>query len=511
MKALRLEIKLVLAVFCLTRFSASAMQANTANGQETVLIPEKPVAAPVNNKKSTEKTSSGDLSGLTKTTIAPNMVTDETQYPLIGKLETITFGKAKPTDPIEDRLNALEQEIFHANYKNLSLFDRTQKLKLTILGPNELLQEENPDFQNNSTILPLVNPPMRQIIPHELPELTYFEMVVQSPENQTTVDERDLPAYALELINKARLQLNFPPLNNDKTASLVAERHIADLHKRRVVSHINEQGENPDLRYTNLGGNGAIVESVTSLRSGQTKDRQYTRALVAQVLKQLIDRQDDRESLLSPDATGLGFALKILPEQRRAIACVEVTTNHGSLEAIPNSVRVGDKIEISGYVEKPYKFARLTLAWEGISKDFPSGADETEEALPYFPPLDYVGYKHKGEHDYSGVTTALKMGCLVGVIAGGVFIPPVALAAPLVLMTPDPTSEPKPMSDIPLHGGVKIDGNSFKGKVTMSNAGKPGIYYVTVWATLGKSPKQIPISRRAFVLTESSDTSDKHS
>ena len=104
--------------------------------------------------------------------------------------------------------------------------------------------------------------------------------------------------------------------------------------------------------------------------------------------------------------------------------------------------------------------------------------------------------------------TALRVGALVGVIAGSMFMPPVALAAPLIAIAPGP-GEAKPMSDIPLHGGVKISGNTFSGKVAVSNAGKPGIYYLTVWAISPKSAKPVPISRRAFVVGDGNSPSSQ--
>jgi hypothetical protein len=61
------------------------------------------------------------------------------------------------------------------------------------------------------------------------------------------------------------------------------------------------------------------------------------------------------------------------------------------------------------------------------------------------------------------------------------------------------SGEPHPVSDIPVRGGVKIEGSSFSCKIPVSNEGKGGVYYVTVWASLGKNTKPIPISRRVIV------------
>ncbi len=426
---------------------------------------------------------------------------EESNYPLIDKMEIITFGKAKTNEPLENRISALELAVFLTNFKGLSLFDRTQKLKLTILGASDPTGIDSEDL-SETWLPPLLSPPSGQMSGNQpSPEVTYFELIAQNPDNQVETESSQLSSYALQLANYARSQLNLPPLALDNVALRMANEQMSDLRKRKLVSHANEHGENPDLRYTTLGGTGAVIESVVSLKPEHIPEEKYTRALVARVFKLLFDKQDDRDALLSPDATGLGFSLGLLPGERRAVACLEVSTNHANISSLTAPVKVGDKVEIKGSLEAPYKFARLTLAWEGLSNDPPLASDESDEALPYFPPLDYVGYAHHSEHDYGAAMTAVRVGCLVGIIAGSMFMPPVALAAPLVAFAPGPDS-PKPMSDIPLHSGVKVDGDNFSGKVPISNAGKSGIYYVTVWAMAGKGNKPVPISRRAYMVID---------
>lgn len=494
MKNWRLNVGLTAAIFCF-----SQAQAGTSAAQDTVLIPQKAVLAPAYEEiDSTAKTPE---SAMPKTTASPNLskasnaVPSEDSYPLVGKMEAITFGKEITNKPIEERLSDLEQEVFHNKYSDQSLFDRTQKLKLTILGPDEINQEDRD--------VPLLGLPGRQMQEKQTePGVTYFELIAQNAENQVPVESQDLPKFALQILNNARAQLNFSPLTMDEAANKVAEAHVADLQKRNLVSHTNAKGENPDLRYTLAGGSGAIIESVVALKPEQVQKDEYTRALVAYAFKLLLERQDDREALLSSDGTGFGFALRLVPGQKRAIVCIEISTNHGTINRLELPLKIGDKAEICGTLQPPYKFAKVTVSWEGLSNDMPSASDEAEEALPYFPPLDYVGYARKSEHDYSAAKTALRMGLLVGVIAGGVFMPPVVLAAPLIAFSPGVSDSPKPVSDIPMHGGMKIEGNTFSGKIPLSNAGKPGVYYVTVWAISGGNNKLIPVSRRAFVLTE---------
>ncbi len=497
MKNWRLNLGLVAAIFCLGQ-----AQASTSAAQDTVLVPQKAVLDPAYEEiDSTTKAPESPLikktapSDLTK---ASNVVPNEDSYPLVSKMEVLTFGKEITNKLIEERLGDLEQEVFHNKFSDQSLFDRTQKLKLTILGPDEINQEDRDTYS-----VPLLGSPEKQAPGRQTePGITYFELIAQSAENQLPVESQDLPKFALQILNNARTQLGFSPMIMDEAANKVAEAHVIDLQKRNLVSHTNTKGENPDLRYTLAGGSGAIVESVIALKPEQVRKDEYTRALVAYAFKLLLERQDDREALLSPDVTGFGFAMRLVPGQKRALVCIEVSTNHGTINRLELPLKIGDRAEIYGTIQPPYKFAKVTVAWEGLSNDMPSASDETEEALPYFPPLDYVGYARKSEHDYGAAKTALRMGLLVGVLAGSVFMPPVALAAPLIALSPGISDSPKPMSDIPMHGGLKIEGNTFSGRIPLSNANKPGIYYVTVWAVSGNSNKLIPINRRAFVLTE---------
>ncbi|MBX9723355.1 MAG: hypothetical protein K2X81_18265, partial [Candidatus Obscuribacterales bacterium] len=145
------------------------------------------------------------------------------------------------------------------------------------------------------------------------------------------------------------------------------------------------------------------------------------------------------------------------------------------------------------------KFQKLTLAWEGQSSGAPNDdSAETSEALPYFPPLDYEAHAAKSNRDFQGGVRILQIAGITAAIAGGLFIPPVALAAPLIAASMG-TPTPKPVSEIPMKGGVKTDGSSFSHKLTLSNQGKEGIYYLTIWASSGAGDESIPVSRRAII------------
>lgn len=418
-------------------------------------------------------------------------------YPAIGKMEVLTFGAGRSDLRVDQRLNALEEAVFKKTFSDQTLFDRTQRLKSTILGTAE-------DGLDEAGMIPGVlpgSPDKGQPLGHlETAEISFLDDVIQRPENQKEDSADDLTRAAVELANYARVQSGCGPLIVDKLLEAMAVNHARDLAKRNVLSHGDKDGLNPDLRYTALGGNDVVTESLISLKGDQVKSQCFSKAIVAQVLKTMIERQDDREALLSVDATGLGFSVQWMDGKSRAVACIEIGTNHGAIEPIALPVSVGDKVELKGLVNEPYRFDRITLAWEGAGGALPAANDEKEEALPFFPPLDYVAYSTKSEHDYEKAMAILRTAGIVAAIAGGVFMPPVALAAPMIAASGG-LSEPKPRSDIPVHGGVKKEGSNFTAKIPISNGGKEGVYYVTVWAADGPAGKSIPISRRAFLVT----------
>jgi hypothetical protein len=298
-----------------------------------------------------------------------------------------------------------------------------------------------------------------------------------------------------------------PTLAADEIAGKVAQTHADELAKRNVISHFDSAGENPDQRYTKAGGTDSITECLTMV-----SDHGKINRLAGMIfLRDLLKRQDDRDAIMSPDATGFGFAAAENRSRNRAYACFELVCKHGLMQSVPQEIRVGEKFEVKGAIFEPYHLERITLAWESPNPEGIASADESEEALPYFPPLDFVAYAGKSEHDWSTGVQVLKAAGIVACLAGSMFIPPVALAAPAITMMGNPNPEPKPFSDIPVKGGVKISGPLFNCKVALSNNSKPGLYYLTIWAMAPGASKSVPISRRVIIATSDSsqDKQDK--
>ncbi len=425
-------------------------------------------------------------------------------YPAIGQLEAITLGSANQTMHIDQRLANLETAIFKKTFAYDSLFDRTERLKKTILGnqevdPNSAAgREDAAAGRSSSTAGGDMFDSSRPAL-ESLSEVRYLDEQADLPENSQPASESELAQYAVMLINKERTSFGVAPVTPDNLAEKIASDLTKDLARRNVLSHFSSDGSNPDRRFTLNEGNDAVNEGIASVRTAEVGVRRLCKAGVARILKTMLSRQDDRDALLNPDATHIGFASALSADGERIIAAAEVLSRHAIMIPLATEVAVGDKVEVRGVMHSPYIFDKVTLAWEAYNPDTnAAAADDAEEALPYFPPLDYIAYSNHGEGNHDKAIFALKAGMIVGAVAAGMFFPPAAMAVPLIALAGSP-GEPKPVSDIPVKGGMKVDGAAFSGHVPLSNNSKEGLYYVTVWAVQAKGMKSVPVSRRVIL------------
>ncbi|MBA3855878.1 MAG: hypothetical protein C0507_03105 [Cyanobacteria bacterium PR.3.49] len=451
---------------------------------------------------------------------AENGSADE-KYPAVANLEVMTFGETHPKMPIADRLANLETTVFKVTHPTDSLFVRTERLQKTLVGNEGPTPYENPQYRPPDLPSYARMPPPAQASPDPAPgwsedartappstgnpgegKYAYFEEIAVLPENRVVVNGQQLQDYFLEMVNTERRKVGSPPLEIDPIAEKLATEHVTQLAERAQISHCNAKGENPDRRYTLLGGTDAVTESLVSLKSGELGSKRLYRGAAAKLLRVLMSHQDDRDALTSRDSTHVGFAAEWTADRSRLIACAELVSKHAIIHPTPTEARVEEKIDVKGVMSPPYQFVRVTLAWEGGNSNLASVADESEEALPYFPPLDYIAYQRKAEsggHDRA--IMILKGVGIAAAIAGGVFMPPVALAAPLIAVSGSGSGEHKPASEIPVKGGVRVEGNVFETKVPLSNENKDGLYYLTVWGSEGQGAKPVPISRRVIYVS----------
>jgi uncharacterized protein YkwD len=439
------------------------------------------------------------------------------KYPSVGQLEQLMFGHSTPNIIVDNRLDKLETAIFQKNYPDLDIEQRIRRLKDVIVGeeaPKQQTAGGAPYADPDRTLYPAQSPTtfspknlgmtLPDLDKDPAPQAPFFPNYGHYDLNQQlSID--DAEKFGVDVINEVRQQQGLNELSWDDKSFKVASEQIGDLVKRDAVSHQNSKGENPDLRYTLAGGTDSMVESTMMFPSADKL--RPTRQLVVKMLETLYSRQDDREALMYAHATGFSMAFQWSKDHQKLVWLTEVTTKHGQMEPIPLEATVGDKIDVRGAVGAPYKFQKITLAWEGLSSSPPDDASEETEALPYFPPLDYEAHAVKSNKDYDKGIRVLQFAGITAAIAGGLFIPPVALAAPLIAASIGP-STPKAVSEIPVKGGVKTDGSNFSRSLVLSNQGKEGIYYVTIWANTGAADEAVAVSRRAIIARKDHPSTD---
>lgn len=415
----------------------------------------------------------------------------------IDQLERITYGASAIKGTIEERLASLEQSIFHTTFELESTAQRARHLLQTLLGPDATIGVQKPPATEQSSAEPSsMEQPATADTEHD-----------NAYRKELSVEQ--LYRFALAEINASREDQGMSPLQWDKVALKVAAQHTKDLCSQSGASRFSKSGNNPDLQYTKLGGTDALTESIVTVDCDA-----YTgnnKATVIRLLQAINNHQDYHDSVFSPDATHFGLAYGTATADNKIIACIETVTRHAVMHSIPMQIQPGQKIEVKGVMMEPYNFKLISLAWEGQSSGQssstikPSGKDEfneesVDDATLYFPPLDYAAYGQKAQHgEHEKALNILRTTGVIAAIAGGMFIPPVAFAAPLIAMSGSFPSEPHAISEIPVHGGIKVTGNLFYGTIPVSHQNKDGLYYVTVWASTGENHRPVPVSRRVIV------------
>jgi uncharacterized protein YkwD len=318
-------------------------------------------------------------------------------YPAIGHLEQVTLGSSSPADNIDHRLASLENAIFKKTFEYDSLFDRTERLKKTVLGtqevdPNSAAGREEAAAGRSAGQRPgtvggtaggaasgsdWIDNPHPAL--ESLTEVHYLDEQAALPENMTAASAPELGQYAVSLLNRERQAYGVAAVTPDNVAEQMAGELASDLAKRNVLSHFNSAGDGPDRRLTLLEGADALNEGIASVKTAEVGSKRMCKAAVARILKTMLGRQDDRDALLNPDATHVGFALALTADRERVVAAVEVLTRHAIMIPVASDVKVGDKIEVRGVLQSPYLFDKVTVAWESYNPEASASAPESQK------------------------------------------------------------------------------------------------------------------------------------
>ncbi|MCA9788490.1 MAG: hypothetical protein KC462_01905, partial [Cyanobacteria bacterium HKST-UBA05] len=91
-----------------------------------------PPAKPAATKTSPVQTTPQPAPAPVASGMAPGVVPGETSYPTVAEMEQTVFGQSRPTQPLKDRLEALEEKVFNQKQQG-SLQERSDRLEMVLL------------------------------------------------------------------------------------------------------------------------------------------------------------------------------------------------------------------------------------------------------------------------------------------------------------------------------------------------------------------------------------------
>ena len=261
----------------------------------------------------------------------------------------------------------------------------------------------------------------------------------------------DAQKYVLALVNKDRAAHDLPAVVWDETAAKAGQRHADDMAGHGFTAHLGSDGSVPELRYTEAGGDRMVMENVGCFADGADRtldpDGQFMaeglEKIEAAFMNEVPPMDGHKRNILTAWHTSFGVGLAIT--KGLAIPCMsqEFTDDYGEYDDIPSKATVGAKLKVKGKLHAPAKIAGVGVA--RVDRPRPMKPAELNKTGGYAIPKPYATYFPKG------------------------------------FKTPIP---------------VEVDGDAFRIELPLSDAGKPGLYTVSVWAKLPQTKDLLMVSLR---------------
>ncbi|OGI19941.1 MAG: hypothetical protein A3B68_00125 [Candidatus Melainabacteria bacterium RIFCSPHIGHO2_02_FULL_34_12] len=399
----------------------------------------------------------------------------EDNYPKIGNLENILLGMSSPDEKISDRLTALEQNVFGMSFLNDSLDVRTHRIKNYVLGKTSVQDAQiTPDSK-------YVNNGFENENAHtkEISESEFIEILVQ-------------------LINDERSFKGSIPLTKDSISINTAQEHAFDLLKKGYLTYFSFKNQGPDERYTLSGGTGALVEILKGFEADKNDKKsniKLTTLLAKQLVQALAANTDDSQIFFNPYLTHIGVGAARSQDKKKFVAVIDFITKGGEFDPIKPSVNLGEKILVSGKINKPFKFKAVSIAYfEKADLLLDENNEEyidNESIKPYFPPQSYIAFGDTGKGNLMKVLKGIGA---IGAIGAAPFTGGATAVLAPVLVSSIQSGPPK---EIPLKGGMKAHSDgTFHGTIELNYQGRSGLYFISVLAEVPGLNYPLVISRR---------------
>ncbi len=251
--------------------------------------------------------------------------------------------------------------------------------------------------------------------------------------------------YMLVLINQDRMSHGLNPVTMESIATNAGQKHAEEMAKYCYLAHWDREGKLPEERYNEAGGSGFDEENVylgmhyygnepkgpMQLEANPTFTRKEIEDIESTYMNETPPDDGHRRNILDPDHTRVGIALA---KSKTANAEVITNTQEFVNDAIkvynlPTIADVGANVTVAGRLIGGYRFRAVTVGRDATPS--PMSVDDLRMTRSYGMPPAYATYYPRG------------------------------------YITPEPV--------IFTNSGV------FYVTVNLSDAGKPGLYYISIW------------------------------
>jgi uncharacterized protein YkwD len=196
----------------------------------------------------------------------------------------------------------------------------------------------------------------------------------------------------VEIINKERRAAGLRPVELDDFASQVADKHCQEMLQQDYLCHWNRAGLKPYHRYSDAGGDDAVMENISSLWSGVHFNQDYIFGTVENLHSRMFNERPPndyhRQNILQPQHTHVGIGIAYSAVGLRYGE--EFVARYVELEQIPRTAKPGGKVKIKGkLLYENTDLANIYIFYEPFPKQL-SVEELAGRMVPYSFPEDKV-------------------------------------------------------------------------------------------------------------------------
>jgi hypothetical protein len=262
----------------------------------------------------------------------------------------------------------------------------------------------------------------------------------------------------LDLVNRDRASMGLAPVVlDDGAATHAGQAHADDMAKNGYLGHWGTDGSVPEQRFTEAGGSDMVLENASCFTDEKARpldrapriDPKNVELAEDMFFHETPPHDGHRRNILKPwhKKLGIGVAQPVATPVEIPAPCFaqEFVDSYGTYAPAPRKLRIGDILHVEGTIATPATFAGVGLARADGPK--PLLVSELNRRRSYPVPTPYQMYWPPG------------------------YQTPIA---------------------------VKVSGRNFSIDVPVSDAGKPGMYELSVWASIPGADDLVMVSLRTM-------------